>query len=220
MMILTSLTVLLWLWLIIGHIFFVKLDWFLMHLRSEWYSRLRCLIGLSTVILSTVISLSRICNVLSCDSLSVSHLSNHISFLLPWIDRLAWSRIILFWLKCYRCSLWSFQRGLIISLLLNWSRVDYCLLPSLRSFCLSPSLALLWWCYPIILTLSALCVLLFKLCYNSFFNIAKMCMLKPSQLNQLLWPNWLDITMFPTSWDDRAWNQIMISINQLMILYR
>ena len=220
MMILTSLTVLLWLWLIIWYIFFVELDWFLMHLRSEWYSRLWGLIGLSTVILPAIISLTRICNVLSCDSLSISHLSNSISLLLSWIDRLDWIIIILFWLKCYRCSLWSFQRGLIISLLLDWSRVDYCLLPSLWSFCLSPSLTLLWWCNPIILTLSALCVLLFKLCYNSFFNIAKMCMLKAGQLNQLLGPNWLDITMFSTSWDDRAWNQIMISINQLMILHR
>ena len=61
-------------------------------------------------------------------------------------------------------------------------------------------------------------ILLFKLRDNSFFNIAEMSMLQPSQLYELLRPNRLYIAVLPTSGCNRTGNEVVISIYELWIL--
>jgi len=92
-----------------------------------------------------------------------------------------------------RVSLWLF-------LLNSWSWITCC--------CRSSS----------ILVLATQIILLFKLRYDSFFNIAKMCMLQPGQLYKLLGPYRLDIAVLPTRWRNWTSNQIVISIDKLVVL--
>ena len=48
--------------------------------------------------------------------------------------------------------------------------------------------------------LRTLVILLFKLLNNPFFNIGEMCMLKTRELDQLFWPNRMNIAMFAACW--------------------
>lgn len=61
-------------------------------------------------------------------------------------------------------------------------------------------------------------ILLLKLGHESLLNVAKMWVLKPCQLLQLMWPNWIDIALFSRGTGNWAGNQVLISVDQLMVL--
>lgn len=64
------------------------------------------------------------------------------------------------------------------------------------------------------------CLLLLVFLDQSFLNVAKVVLLKTSQLNQILGPSRLDTTVLPTSRGNTAGYKVLVGIGQLVVLER